>query len=580
MFTHHWFQYLALFIGVDLLIQLIWIPIFRIVTTVVLQAGEIPFVSYQNLVLIIRHHPLVVLALLVELLGLLLVVYSQFALVLLGIQQIRQGQFRIRQLLRTVVHQLASLRPSSLGVLLVYFLLVIPFADLVFRTPLLAKVQIPQFILDYLTRNSLLVTLLALLYALVLVLGIRLIDALPLMIYQGQRPRLALATSWRSTGHRQWWPLLARIIVIGVLATAVMVFFYALTVGTQFGADRLLGAGAYYFAVGDLLVIQLGSEFLAAWAGTITVAILFKSLLIDQPNARVKTSRWGRVTIAIALGVVIIVSVIGNTLYLSGGWDRRPVTISHRGVADENGVQNTIPALQKTHRLHPNYVEMDVHETKDHQFVVLHDENLAELTGVDKTPHQLTLRQLTRLTARENGHRAKIASFDDYLRAADHLHQRLLVEVKTTPQDSPGMLRRFARRYGTTLVRHHDQVHSLNYRVVKQLRKLDHRLTVLYVQPYNFTYPNTAASGYSMEYSTLTDDFIDLAHLQGKIVYAWTVNDEVVMKQMMYKNVDGVITDNLVELNQAIADYEHQQSYGRRLLNYIMVVPTRAEFAL
>ena len=83
-----------------------------------------------------------------------------------------------------------------------------------------------------------------------------------------------------------------------------------------------------------------------------------------------------------------------------------------------------------------------------------------------------------------------------------------------------------------------------------------------------------------MEYSTLTDDFIDLAHLQGKIVYAWTVNDEVVMKQMMYKNVDGVITDNLVELNQAIADYEHQQSYGRRLLNYIMVVPTRAEFAL
>ena len=52
------------------------------------------------------------------------------------------------------------------------------------------------------------------------------------------------------------------------------------------------------------------------------------------------------------------------------------------------------------------------------------------------------------------------------------------------------------------------------------------------------------------------------------------------MKQMMYKNVDGVITDNLVELNQAIADYEHQQSYGRRLLNYIMVVPTRAEFAL
>lgn len=249
------------------------------------------------------------------------------------------------------------------------------------------------------------------------------------------------------------------------------------------------------------------------------------------------------------------------------------MTISHRGVAEENGVQNTIAAMKKTHRLHPDYIEMDLHETKDHQFVVLHDDNLKKLTGVNKRPAQLTLRQITQLTARENGYQAKIASFDDYLATAERLHQKLLVEIKPTPDDSKQMLVNFTRRYGKRLIRDHDRVHSLDYTVVEQLKKLQPRLYVMYVQPYNFTYPNVAANGYSMEYSTLTNDFIIQAHLQHKQVFAWTVNRPNVMKQMMYDNVDGIITDNLNELNTAIRQYEGQQSYASRLLNFIMVIP-------
>lgn len=51
------------------------------------------------------------------------------------------------------------------------------------------------------------------------------------------------------------------------------------------------------------------------------------------------------------------------------------------------------------------------------------------------------------------------------------------------------------------------------------------------------------------------------------------------MMQMMYKNADGIITDNLAELNREAAAYEGEHSYARRLLNYILVVPTNTEFA-
>ena len=65
-----------------------------------------------------------------------------------------------------------------------------------------------------------------------------------------------------------------------------------------------------------------------------------------------------------------------NTNYLSHTPDRKPVTISHRGVNGNNGVQNTLDSLIETNKAKPDYVEMDIQETKDHQFIVMHDFNL------------------------------------------------------------------------------------------------------------------------------------------------------------------------------------------------------------
>jgi glycerophosphoryl diester phosphodiesterase len=578
-FNQHWWVYLTLFLSVDLVIQLVVIPAFRLVTTYVLQAGAIPFVSYQNIVTIITQHSLVVVALLVELVVLLLVVYWQFAIILLGVRDIQAGTIGVRRLLRESGQALRQLHASSLLILLGYFLLVIPFANLVFRTPLLSKVQIPAFILDYMTRNAYLLTGLIIFYTLMVVLSVRCLLALPLMVYRKQRPRVALANSWHQTSHGRWWSLVTRILVIGLLASLVMVLFYGLLVGLQFILDLLPGKLSLVTAVANLTLVQLGSECLAVWIGVVTIMTLVRPLgdAIPITPAAFKVSRGIKRVLVVAGSLIVLVTAVSGSFYLTGN-HRRPVTISHRGVAEKNGVQNTIPALEKTHRLHPDYVEMDVHETKDHQFVVMHDENLKELAGVNKAPYQLTLRQLTHLTLHENGYRAKIANFDDYLKAADHLHQKLLVEIKTTPHDSKGMLTRFSNRYAKRLERHDDQVQSLDYRVVTGMKKRAPQLPVIYIQPYNFTYPNIAADGYSMEYSTLTDDFINLAHLQHKLVYSWTVDERPVMMQEMYDNVDGVITNNLQDLNAAIRSYDSHRSYAQRILNYIMVIPGSQEF--
>ncbi len=79
-----------------------------------------------------------------------------------------------------------------------------------------------------------------------------------------------------------------------------------------------------------------------------------------------------------------------------------------------------------------------------------------------------------------------------------------------------------------------------------------------------------------MEYSTLNNDFIWQAQLQNKPVYAWTVNAPNMMMKMMYDNVNGIITDQLAELNETIKDFEDNQSYANKLLNFILILPNES----
>ena len=575
-FRKNWLEYLILFGGLDILNQFLVIPFFRWITTFVLQAGEIPFISYQNIVIILTHHPLVVVSLLIELICLMVIIYGEFMLLLTGFREIGLPEFSWRRMFRQTKETLSLLNFGSLILLLGYFLLIIPFADIIFRTPLLAKIQVPQFIVDYLTRNAWLIGGLTLFYLLMTMIGIRLILTMPLMAYQHLRLRAAMSQSWQMTSKLRWLKFLIQIVLMTIIVGSITVVFYLMIYILQVVLDLLPGKLSLITAIFNLSILQLGGEVLAVWAGTIILLVVVNPLtsISELATTPEHPSRGLLTSFMLVFLVIGLATLANNTFYMMGTGIKRPITISHRGVTEKNGVQNTIPAMEKTSKLKPDYIEMDLHETKDHRFVVMHDENLKDLTGVNKTPHELTLKQLTRLTARENGYHAKVASFDQYLAAAEKYHQKLLIEIKTTPHDSKQMLQNFNRRYGKRILQDHDQVHSLDYSAVTKLKNINPRLTVLYIQPYNLGNPQGVADGFSMEYSTLNQDFITQAQWQHKPVYAWTVNDTDLMKQTMYNHANGIITDDLGELNAAIKDFTGKQSYANRILNYIIVVPT------
>lgn len=576
-FKNHCVRYIFLFLGIDLFSQFILIPLFRYASTYILQAGAIPFVSYQNVITIITSHTLVFIALIIEIILLLTLIYLEFAFLVYGIRDISLDRFNLRSTFSQTWQAFKRLRAGSLGLFTIYFLFFIPFIDIIYRTSLLSKIQIPEFILDYMTRNGILIMVLIVFYLAVAILSLRLILTLPIILLKKKKTWAAIKESWRLTGSFIWWEILAKSAVLFLLAIILLAGFYVSFYLLQLVWDVFPGKLPEILAIGNLTAIQMISELILIWSSVVISLIIFKEIDGYQETSSYQSNKRYGIAAGILLLLFIGSSIFTNTMYLNGKDAKAPVIISHRGVSAGNGVQNTIPALKKTAKMKPDYVEIDLHETKDKQFIVLHDENLKKLTGVNKAPSQLTLKQLTRLIAKENGHTAKLASFDQYLKEAKKLHQKLLIEIKTTPTDSKSMLETFNKKYGKIILKNHYQVQSLDYRVVEGLHRINPKIKVMYIQPYNFTYPKSSSDGYTMEYSTLNSDFIWEAHVKDHPVYAWTVNDANLMKKLMFDHVDGVITDDLPEVKTAIKDFQSNSTYANRILNYILVIPTHSE---
>ncbi|TKJ21583.1 MAG: hypothetical protein CEE43_09155 [Promethearchaeota archaeon Loki_b32] len=74
----------------------------------------------------------------------------------------------------------------------------------------------------------------------------------------------------------------------------------------------------------------------------------------------------------------------------------QPLIIGHRGAYDE-APENTLKGFKKAIELGADYLEFDVHQSKDGALVVIHDIDILRRMGIDNSIVQLTLRELQEL---------------------------------------------------------------------------------------------------------------------------------------------------------------------------------------
>ncbi|BCA87064.1 glycerophosphodiester phosphodiesterase [Enterococcus saigonensis] len=575
-FFAHWGSYILLILTMNLALQWLVVPAIRFLTEQLLTWGNIPYLTITNLFATLLHHPFVALGLIAIVILLLLALFWQFSFLLYGISLIKkEGSLKPVPLIKYSLKEIAQLPKSTFGYFLIYGFLILPFANFFFRSILTSKIKIPDFVLTFLITKRLFAILIFLFFLIMAYVGIRLLYFLPNLILQKMRPQEAFKASWNQTkGHSL--KIFLRLLWLNVLTILLMLILILGLYLLQLRLDQLNDFWPFVGATLNLGIMEIATQLITLWAMVVFFQMILPAkillpTLINTPN---KSRFRNRIFAGIAIFIFTSGIILYNALFLTGALTTLPLTISHRGVDGNNGVQNTISAMAETMKAKPDYIEMDIHETKDHQFVVMHDENLKDLASIDKAPHELTLAQLTALTVKENGHQAKIASFDDYLQYANNHKQKLLIEIKTTPMDSPQLLDNFITRYEKDILKNHHRIHSLDYKIVTGLKEKAPKLFVSFILPYNFVYPNMTVDAYTMEQTTLDNNFIAKAHAENKQVYIWTVNESTDMDNLFFMNVDGIITDNLSLLNEEIHSFKDNPSYADRLLLYVNQLTT------
>ncbi|KUK26549.1 MAG: Glycerophosphodiester phosphodiesterase [Acetothermia bacterium 64_32] len=227
--------------------------------------------------------------------------------------------------------------------------------------------------------------------------------------------------------------------------------------------------------------------------------------------------------------------------------------IAHRGGGAE-ALENSAAALRRAISLGVDGVEVDIWPTRDEGFVVLHDADIARLTGRPGWTSYLTLAEIQALRIGGPIRRKLLGERALSLRQALQVgagRGELLLELKLTRHSTTAFqwieerLVQILREQGAldwTLVI------SFDHRSLLRLREVDPqvRIGMLYAGEWLTLWDEVrhlSPQAILPHWAQTTPELVREAHGRGLEVYPWVVNQPDLIVQMGEMKADGLITD-------------------------------------
>lgn len=241
----------------------------------------------------------------------------------------------------------------------------------------------------------------------------------------------------------------------------------------------------------------------------------------------------------------------------------KTAVIAHRG-ASGHAPEHTLSSYRLAALMNADYIEVDVHATKDGKLVALHDATLARTTNVETVyPHRspwrvsdFSLRELKKLDAGSWFHPRfageRIPTLDEVIQMlkAERVEAPLYIETK-----QPGIERavvHLLKKHGF-LQQRRVMFQSFHPESLQALRPLIPRGVPL-IQLVGEKEARSGrdellqqiavyADGIGLPLSAVTEEWVRAAHGRGLMVHVYTVNEPHDLARLCAMGVDGVFTD-------------------------------------
>ena len=253
--------------------------------------------------------------------------------------------------------------------------------------------------------------------------------------------------------------------------------------------------------------------------------------------------------VCIVLAMVMIVRDSRSRYKLRIQGLREMQVTAHRG-ASMFFPENTMAAFTGAVEQGCDWIELDVHESKDGQVFVMHDPNFQRTTGVTANTWEMTWEEISALDAgsffSKDYSEERIPLLSDVLEFARETGVCLNIEIKPTGHE---------RNLVSSVVRMVEEadlvsecvITSQAYHVIEEVKELNEEIETVYVMGLAFGAINrlTAADAFSIRATSISRSLVRNLHNRGIEIYAWTVDSRGNINRMIDVGVDNIITNNV-----------------------------------
>lgn len=218
--------------------------------------------------------------------------------------------------------------------------------------------------------------------------------------------------------------------------------------------------------------------------------------------------------------------------------------IGHRGAAGL-APENTLAAIDSGISHGAAYVEIDVRQTKDGELIIMHDKTVDRTTTGTGSVEDLTSAYMNTLFIKESHQKISVPTLKEVLDHCRNKNCRILLEIKDG-DCYPGIIENIAKQVKDCRMEKQILICSFDYS---------------YVQKAKVLLPEVQTGAFCIGLGRLNEyedaDFIcpnqwtlvffpwriKSIHAMGAKTFVWTVNQPLIMKYLLAKAVDGIITD-------------------------------------
>ncbi len=385
----------------------------------------------------------------------------------------------------------------------------------------------------------------------------------------GKQSGELLRGNWKDYVKQNALFILVMMAAVGIAALACLVLplhvLYALPVAG--GIRRFLTVALVLFGCAFSLLMDLFVTPLYLMKMT----QLFYSYKEGEPR-EYPVKEKGKHPVLIGMAAAASALLILTSLWMNSSFDSLfPAEsdlkiVAHRGGGSE-GPENTLAGIDTAVAAGAWGTEVDIQRTKDGAYVLLHDGDFARVAGDERSPGEMTLKQIGELSV--DGQPVPTA---EETFAACRGRIVLFAELKGKSAD-----RRMADDMVKLARRYHMEKEcvliSLDYDLIRYIEETYPDISAGFLLFASFGSTDRLSCEYlGMEEESATANAIEGTHDQGKRILVWTPNEAKAQKRFMCSDADGMITDKVKQAAKIRNELKERTDLQRMIDRIMMIV--------